>query len=309
MFVRFVWTAVICLLCGVGCGSSDGTGATVKDLVDAERRFARDALAEGVKSAFLKNLADDAVVFRPYPVSGREWFLGQPETSALLSWEPVVADVSDAGDLGYTTGPWSYSAEGAGVEPNVFGEYASVWRKPPKGHWRVVIDVGTSHEQPPGDPPALAVPVRDRRRNGWEALNTKTILSGLLAVEAQFAEACRSDGTVAAYSRFSARDIRYCPADGFPVSGKDAVVTTLSERRGERRDYSASKGDVARSGDLGYVYGCGEVRGDESGSGPSKFCYLRVWTRGRDGGWRIALDVSEPVPSDAEPPDRTVGGN
>lgn len=284
--------AVVCLLCGMGCGSSDGPGAKVNELVHAERRFARDAASEGVRTAFLKYLGQDAIVFRPYPVNGREWFIAQPETEGLLSWEPVVADVSDAGDLGYTTGPWSFSAEGAGVEPNVFGEYASVWRRSPRGDWRVAIDVGTTHDRPPGEPRALYVPGRDRRREGWETVNVKAALDDLMSAESEFAEASRMDGA-AAYDRFAADDIRYCPADEFPLSGRDAVVTAV-EIRSAHREYTPSAGNVSRSGDLGYVYGCGTV----IGSSRASFCYLRVWTRGRDGRWRIALDVSEPVPVD-----------
>ncbi|MEJ2721582.1 MAG: DUF4440 domain-containing protein [bacterium] len=292
MIIRAAVAVVVCLLCCVGCDSNGGPGGNVRELVRAERRFARDAASEGVRTAFLKYLAQDAIVFRPYPVNGREWFLAQPETEALLSWEPVVADVSVAGDLGYTTGPWSFSAEGVGVEPNVFGEYASVWRRPPRGEWRVVVDVGTTHDRPAGEPGALYVPGWDRRREGWEAVNAKTALDGLMRAESEFAEASRTD-RAGAYRRFAAEDIRYCPADDFPLSGRDAVVTAV-EVRGNPNEYKPSAGDVSRSGDLGYVYGCGSAVGSTRAS----FCYLRVWRCGRDARWKIVLDVSEPVPLD-----------
>jgi ketosteroid isomerase-like protein len=41
------------------------------------------------------------------------------------------------------------------------------------------------------------------------------------------------------------------------------------------------------AGDLGYTYGTYALKGDQASRG----FYVRVWTRGRDGVWRVALDV------------------
>lgn len=280
-----------------GCGSEDGLSSEMRDLVKAEHRFARDAAKRGIKNAFLANLSEGAVLFRPYPVNGREWFREQPETDAFLGWEPVVVDVSDAGDLGYTTGPWSYSAEGPGVAPNIFGQYVSVWKKAPKGKWRVVIDVGTAHDEPIGQEMSLVFPERDRRREGWEAVNTAGVLGRLRETESEFAEMCGRDGVAAAYSRYAAENVRYCPADDFPVTGVDIVLMML-EGSGERPIHRQIGGDMSRSGDLGYVYGTGGIVGDEAtGAYASEFCYLRIWTRGHDNQWKLALDVYEFVPA------------
>jgi ketosteroid isomerase-like protein len=295
--------AVACLSVAYGCGSGDGLSSDIKDLVEAEHRFARDAAERGIKTAFLSNLSGHAVLFRPYPVNGREWFQDQPETDAFLGWVPVVSDVSDAGDLGYTTGPWSYSAEGAGVEPNIFGEYVSVWSKTPKGNWQVVIDVGTSHDQPVDEVPTLTVPQRDRRREGWDSVNVSSVLGRLRETERDFAEVCRVDGEAVAYDRYAAEDMRYLPVNDFPVTGAD-VVAMKFEGKEERRIYRQIGGDVSRSGDLGYVYGKGGITGDDAtGAYASEFCYLRIWTRGHDSQWRLALDVSEPVPARSDAPE------
>jgi hypothetical protein len=48
--------------------------------------------------------------------------------------------------------------------------------------------------------------------------------------------------------------------------------------------------ETARSGDLGYTYGSYLMKGEPADHG----FYVRVWTRGRDGVWRVALDVLQP---------------
>jgi ketosteroid isomerase-like protein len=242
-------------------------------------------------------------------LNGHEWLREQPETDAFLGWEPAVADVSDAGDLGYTTGPWWYSAEGAGVEPNVFGEYVSVWKRSPEGPWRVAIDVGTSHDSPPERQTGIMIPQRDRRRDGWDTVNVNAVLGRLRETEREFGLLYHDEGGEAAFTRFAAEDVRYCPPGGVPVTGLDAVVIALEDD--ERTPvHTQVGGDVSRSGDLGYVYGTGGIVADDApGEFASEFSYMRIWTRGRDGQWRVALDVREPVPAKRDPLDTESNGN
>jgi ketosteroid isomerase-like protein len=75
-------------------------------LVEAERAFARAADEKGVREAFLAFLADDAILFRPAPVPGKEWMRSHPAPPIRLAWRPSFAEVSGAGDLGYTLGPY-----------------------------------------------------------------------------------------------------------------------------------------------------------------------------------------------------------
>src|SRR6185436_6071280 len=75
-------------------------------LVDSEKNFASASVAKGTKEAFLGVLADDSIIFRPNAVPGRKWFQENPAAPSQLNWAPEYADISIAGDLGYTTGPW-----------------------------------------------------------------------------------------------------------------------------------------------------------------------------------------------------------
>src|SRR5918911_387999 len=80
----------------------------LQSLVEAERAFARTALDKGIREAFIANIADDGVLFRPRAVAGKKWMEEHTSQPGVLTWQPVFAFVSRAGDMGYTTGPWEY---------------------------------------------------------------------------------------------------------------------------------------------------------------------------------------------------------
>mgnify|MGYP006209361805 CR=1 FL=1 len=76
-------------------------------MVAAERAFAQHSVRAGTQSAFLSFMAENGVLYRPRAVKAHTWLRARPMPADLaLVWEPVFADVSRAGDLGYTTGPW-----------------------------------------------------------------------------------------------------------------------------------------------------------------------------------------------------------
>jgi ketosteroid isomerase-like protein len=66
-----------------------------------------------------------------------------------LVWEPESAEVSEAGDLGYTIGRWQTVAGETGEAEQVLGTgyYVSIWRRNAEGAWRVALDIGNSDEE------------------------------------------------------------------------------------------------------------------------------------------------------------------
>lgn len=124
-------------------------------LVETERAFARMAAEKSTKEAFLHFLADDGIVFEKGPVNGKEVWSKRPESKGLLSWEPVWADISADGSIGYTTGPWEFRSEGKGGEPAAFGQYVTIWKKQKNGEFRAVLDLGISHGKTEGKTPEL----------------------------------------------------------------------------------------------------------------------------------------------------------
>lgn len=120
----------------------------IAGLLKAEREFLAEAKASGLGQAYQSRLSDEARVHRPgvMPVVGKDalqgWLAKQTMT---LSGEPVKADVSRSGDLGYAYG----SYELGGTQPQK-GYFARVWKRGDKGQWRIVMD--TVSPLPPGTP-------------------------------------------------------------------------------------------------------------------------------------------------------------
>ena len=130
----------------------------INALVGDERAFSLRSASQGMRDAFLMNLADDAVVFRPRPVNGKKHYQSRPPAPGILTWEPIHAEVSSAGDLGFTTGPWEYRQTNPSDTAVAFGDYVSVWRKQSSGVWKVIADIGIDCDRPIAAPESLSFP-------------------------------------------------------------------------------------------------------------------------------------------------------
>ncbi len=56
-----------------------------------------------------------------------------------LAWTPVNAFGSKSGDMGVTTGDWTFTAPG--IKP-ITGRYVTTWRKTSAGEWKALTDIG-----------------------------------------------------------------------------------------------------------------------------------------------------------------------
>ena len=291
--------------CGGGMHPATGEGASGRSpalvsLVEAERAFAKLAGDSGSRVAFLANMSDSSIIFRPTAVRGRTWFLATPpdRPKALLAWEPRWAGVSRAGDLGFTTGPYNVRPGGASDTVVRLGTYVTVWGRGSSSDWKLLVDFGS-----PG--PSLW-PLSESRRGDWTspldvaappAADPAALRRELLQLDSALGETQQDP---AAPPRFLARfdeDSRVHRAGRKPVIGVESSRRALAERPG-RWSSSPGGGGVARSGDLGYTYGMYELR-TVRGSTAERGNYLRIWRRSRAGEWRITLDlaVGQPPPA------------
>ena len=110
----------------------------ITGLLAAERELLAAAASGSVSEAYASRLADDARIHRPgvMPVVGKDalgrWLADQ---GSKLSGEPLLADVSRSGDLGYAYG--SYELDGANPQA---GYFARVWKRDDTGRWRIAMD-------------------------------------------------------------------------------------------------------------------------------------------------------------------------
>ena len=123
-----------------------GLPSTQASLVAAERAFAKLAVERGINESFITYFADDGIGFNPHPHKVREVLKRSPtpatRSTVVLNWAPVYGDISQAGDLGYNTGPTIFEDHGPEKRPTRHGLFFSVWKKQNDGTWRVVLDIG-----------------------------------------------------------------------------------------------------------------------------------------------------------------------
>lgn len=267
----------------------------VCSLVDAERAFARMAAAKGTREAFIENLADESVLFRPRAVDGMKWMREHPDSGGVLSWEPVFADAAESGDLGYTTGPWEFRRGGPDSEPIAFGQYVTIWRKQKDGKWKVELDTGIGNPKPTGTAPLwnpksgmpkqIAISGKMQRVEGLRA--------DLLSAGVNFASACEDHGIAHAYQQFTADDARVLRDGRFPAIGKKAIRALVAEKAGNW-SWDTVRGVESQDRDIAYSFGTATLHASRDKA--EHFNFVRIWKKDSLGGWRIVLDILSPAP-------------
>ncbi|WP_192820561.1 nuclear transport factor 2 family protein [Rufibacter sp. LB8] len=251
----------------------------VQQVVQAERAFAQMALDQDTRAAFLQHMNEASLLAgKGKLVKGRDLYLNlPPDTVGKLHWEPTFATVSVSGELGYTSGPFTYKVKGKAV---AFGHFATVWLRQSDGQWKFVIDLGGPH-----GPHSTAVKddtllyvLPDK------TAKTQQKTTNLLAHDAAFSKAAA--GSLAAYSKVLHPEARLFRANRLPSVTAAQRDDLLKETT--HLSFRPEGSQIAASGDLGVVYGLCELRLRKDGkeikqAGP----YMRVWRKDEVKGWQI----------------------
>jgi hypothetical protein len=255
----------------------------LRSLIDAERGFARRAQDTTVHQAFLENLADGGLLFRPGPVDGKKWLADHPiPADLLLDWTPGFADVSTSDDLGYTTGPWRAGPRGG--EPTTRGHFITVWSRNSTRVWKAVLDVGIS--VPGAVPWPEQVDTQPVIRPGRMVGNQLSLEAKDRALRGVLARL-----GAAGYRTFLDPGIRLFRNGNAPARGIDAALE-LAKSDVRTSVETPAKASVSRSGDLAYTYGSFEGQdGDRRVTGH----FVRIW-KFSSGDWRLVLDIRLPTP-------------
>ncbi len=281
---------VIFLALAAAARGADTAGENaLQSLVKAEKNFAQRSVEKGVRDAFVANLADDAIVFDPKPVNGKQLYLKRPTSDTQLNWQPIFADVARAGDMGYTTGPWEYKKSKGDEKPSAYGQFVSVWKKQPDGKWKVVLDGGIDNPAPVNkQPPVEVLPNELASR---DKIDLKTARRELAAAEKEFDAASAKDAGVALIDA-AAPNIRVFRSGRFPAVGRDAAQLMLGYDHGKLKAKAAG-GGISRSGDLAYSYG---EYTNERLDGVEHGYFVTVWRMSMGRDWKLAVDVRKHDP-------------
>jgi len=251
----------------------------VRAMVDAERKFYQSGQEKGTRAAFLEFLADDAIIFRPGPVNGKESWNQRADTTLDLVWEPTFAAISRSADFGYDTGPSKWRSKKSEGNFTGFGHFISIWKKQKDGSWKVALDCGIEDVGADSKPPLrLAVP-----KNA-----AKTTPQSFQDTQIAFMATAHLDFTKA-FRQFGADEIRLYRNGSFPTIGKkDGLELLGPEQAGVTME--VMKTDVSSASDLAYHYGK-YTDGRTAGGN-----FLQIWQTDSAGAWKLVLDWQQPRP-------------
>ena len=249
--------------------------ADLEKLVETEKAFAKTALDESVKQAFLKFLADDGVLFQPAAVNGKKAWQKRPESPALLAWNPVWADISANGEIGYTTGDWDFRPKGKDDEPIAFGQYITIWKKQTDGNFRAVLDIGISHEKPEAVERVWSFP-----KQNIDVQNIKPAKKSLTL---------RTENLGKLFSE----DVRLYRNEKFPFIGKKNALREIQDEQVQIKNSKILTQKCESLEDFGYCYG--EIERIKKDDSRERGNLMQIW-KFRNGSWQIVLDIYTPIP-------------
>ncbi|WP_165191126.1 DUF4440 domain-containing protein [Caulobacter soli] len=248
------------------------------EIETAERAFAADGLALGVRDSFLRHMADDAIVFRPGPVNAKALYEKRPSSKTpRLNWWPQKVAIARSGDLGLSVGPWSIDGKRGGY-------YATIWRKGPDGQWKWIYDGGAeagAASAPDASAPAIQGPMA--------AKGSKSPAEALKAVrtaEDQLATAAVDDAPKA-YRAVLASDA-WLTGPGGTEHLKPSDLSARIDQRHDRMAIHMDGGGSSAAGDLVWTYG--RAGWADHSDTPVDTHYMHVWQK-RPEGWRLIFET------------------
>ena len=128
------------------------------------------------------------------------------------------------------------------------------------------------------------------------------LTSELLETDRAFAARSLEAGAARAFEEFLAEDALQLPDDRPPVEGREAIVAALDALGGEWvLEWEPQTARVGDGGRMGWTWGTWVLRPAAGDAEPSFGKYLNVWQRGRDGRWRVLVDMGNGSPAPPEP--------
>ena len=112
-------------------------------LLEADRLLLDSAKHLGLARAFTDVATEDSRIHRQgrFPIIGKEAIRSYfSEKPYAVLWEPVRADVSSSGDLGYTYGKYELKDDLSQTESAEKGYYVRVWVRTGESKWRLALD-------------------------------------------------------------------------------------------------------------------------------------------------------------------------
>jgi ketosteroid isomerase-like protein len=255
-------------------------------VIAAENTFAAQAARDGSAAAFLANsTAASMVVENGQLANAQKVWQNKPQTAGnqRLVWHPVMADVAQSGELGYTTGPWTF---GTNTQITAAGDYVTLWQKQSNGEWKFVVDMGVEHSDDAVTAPGT---VARPQLFAGPATPVPVPAHAIIDLDNTFAKA-ELHKPLETYQAYLSKEARLLRPGQLALLGPTAQVV-ISNTLSRAYLFAPTGGYLAASGDLGYVYGTLRRPSTDPRQPEETGSYLRIWRREAVAGWRIVLEV------------------
>jgi ketosteroid isomerase-like protein len=257
----------------------DNPRVSLDSLVKSEEAFAKMSEEKGTNKAFAAYLTDDAIVFRPNPIKGKDLYLEAKEDGSKLIWKPEYADISLDGKLGFTTGPWKYSRDSI----KIYGHYITIWQRQANSEWKVILDGGIPH--PPINFSDYNLDLPEKPESEFTESSSIDEME-LNEMEDFISRECKDSHSSAPLIHYFDNSIRFYITNNYPVFGKEAAEKYLNN--GDTYLTWTTEGSlISDAGNLGFTYGTGK---ENTPTSSKPFSYLHIW-KNQDGNWTIILNL------------------
>lgn len=246
-------------------------------MINAEKSFAAFAKAHSTKEAFLQYTDSNSLMFdNGKPVKAQDYWKVREKNSGVLNWHPTFAEISASGDLGYTTGPWTFQLK-AGDSVIARGQFATVWYRNNDGEWKFLVDLGVDNT--PADTTTNVKIIEQPKYP--ENIAAIARIFPMVAAENAYSAAIANGKYNTCRAYLSSASIlcrnKMAPATT-PEQHKKIINATPARIR-----YKMSGWNISPTPDMGYTFGTATVNGKSEG-------YFRVWRREKEG-WKLALEI------------------
>jgi ketosteroid isomerase-like protein len=239
-----------------------------KKVLVEEQAFAKMSHDSGAKVAFLKYLANDAIVFSEgKPVNGKAHW-NNIDFNGKLEWQPYLVEVSASQDIAYTNGTYQFYWEKAQENPSEEGHFSSIWKKQSNGDWKVVLDIGSPHKNNPKlESQNKSYPIQ----NIIEPPNNQPFKVDTAGLKA----------AVFGADFLLSNNLNKSNIKGKSYSKKAQIFTNPTIKYA----FKPMASEAALSGDLAYIYGLVSYPDHQNAN------YLRVWRKEGRKSWKVILEI------------------
>lgn len=140
---------IVFCLAFAACDPVDLKTKAVEGIMAADKAMCKRAGEIGFNRALAEYACDGFVKLNNggFPDEGKLAFVEKiaamkPNTNVI--WEPLDAEASKSGDLGYSWGNWKFVLP----DTTYYGNYVTVWKKDTDGKWKMLLDGGNDTPKP-----------------------------------------------------------------------------------------------------------------------------------------------------------------